>query len=452
MAILQKKSATEEVSAASKASGYSKSDSAEYLVPEFSKLLIITHNHPAHIQGGAEVCAYELYKEFRDKNICEVRFLAGDHPLEKADVNARDQIIRAFDIDSREYILPNTDFSYFTQVRKDASVLTKSFVEFLSEYKPDVVHFHHTLKIGIEAIKIVKRVLPKARIIYTLHDFIPICNREGQMVKTDGSLCNTAGAEACHRCFPDISPQQFKMRELFIKTHFDLVDEFIAPSQFLARRYAAWGLPEESIHVIKNGRIWQKQAGKRQIKQGDKHNRFAFFGNITAYKGVDVLLSAVKILMDCGVHDFSVSIHGSFPITENDFSREIRASIVKLEPQVRFFGSYPNDELSERMEPVDYVIVPSIWWENAPLVISEAFHNSRPVICSNIGGMAEKVKDGVDGLHFRRGDANHLASVMRHAMQESGLWERLSERTGEEFSMTSCVNSHLELYGCRQKA
>ena len=51
------------------------------------------------------------------------------------------------------------------------------------------------------------------------------------------------------------------------------------------------------------------------------------------------------------------------------------------------------------MAEVDWVVVPSIWWENAPLVIQEAFRHRRPVICGDIGGMAEMVRDGVDGLH-----------------------------------------------------
>jgi glycosyltransferase involved in cell wall biosynthesis len=77
------------------------------------------------------------------------------------------------------------------------------------------------------------------------------------------------------------------------------------------------------------------------------------------------------------------------------------------------------------MARIDWVVVPSIWWENSPLVIQEAFLHGRPVICSDIGGMAEKVADDIDGLHFRRGDAEHLATVMQRAVEAPGLWERL---------------------------
>jgi glycosyltransferase involved in cell wall biosynthesis len=77
------------------------------------------------------------------------------------------------------------------------------------------------------------------------------------------------------------------------------------------------------------------------------------------------------------------------------------------------------------MAAVDWVVIPSIWWENSPLVIQEAFHFGRPIICSDIGGMAEKVHDGVDGLHFRAGDSRDLADVISRAASSSTLWGQL---------------------------
>jgi len=58
-------------------------------------------------------------------------------------------------------------------------------------------------------------------------------------------------------------------------------------------------------------------------------------------------------------------------------------------------------------------------------VIAESFQNGRPLICSDIGGMAEKVDDGVNGLHFRVGNPASLAEVMQRAATSTGLWDRL---------------------------
>jgi hypothetical protein len=76
------------------------------------------------------------------------------------------------------------------------------------------------------------------------------------------------------------------------------------------------------------------------------------------------------------------------------------------------------------MADVDWVVVPSIWYENAPLVIQEAFQHGKPVICSDIGGMAEAVTDGVDGLHFRAGSAGALSDTLLRAATTPGLWSR----------------------------
>ena len=71
-------------------------------------------------------------------------------------------------------------------------------------------------------------------------------------------------------------------------------------------------------------------------------------------------------------------------------------------------GSYSVQQLPQRMARVDWCIVPSVWWEIFGLVISEAAMFGRPVICSNVGGMAERVTHEVDGLHFEVADPARL--------------------------------------------
>ncbi len=69
------------------------------------------------------------------------------------------------------------------------------------------------------------------------------------------------------------------------------------------------------------------------------------------------------------------------------------------------------------MSACDYVLVPSLWWENSPVVIQEAYAAKRPVICTGIGGMAEKVTNEVSGLHFRLNDHLDLVSAMERASE-----------------------------------
>jgi glycosyltransferase involved in cell wall biosynthesis len=114
---------------------------------------------------------------------------------------------------------------------------------------------------------------------------------------------------------------------------------------------------------------------------------------------------------------------------------------------VRNNGGYQVDQLESRMARVDWCIVPSIWEEAFGLVVSEAWMFRRPVICSNVGGLAERVADEVNGLHFQMGDPRALASVIRRACTEPDLWERLSAALPEPPSLTAMVSAFRSVYG-----
>jgi glycosyltransferase involved in cell wall biosynthesis len=70
----------------------------------------------------------------------------------------------------------------------------------------------------------------------------------------------------------------------------------------------------------------------------------------------------------------------------------------------------------------------------------------RPVICSNIGGMAERIAHEVNGLHFQVGDPRALAAAIHRACTEPGLWERLSAAAPEPHSREDYVKSYRALY------
>jgi glycosyltransferase involved in cell wall biosynthesis len=98
------------------------------------------------------------------------------------------------------------------------------------------------------------------------------------------------------------------------------------------------------------------------------------------------------------------------------------------------------------MANIDWVIVPSIWWENSPLVIQEGFAFGKPIICSNIGGMAEKVTDRVNGLHFRVNDPVELARVIREAASTPALWDTLRARIPPLYAMKEHVQALASMY------
>src|SRR5439155_9349363 len=95
---------------------------------------------------------------------------------------------------------------------------------------------------------------------------------------------------------------------------------------------------------------------------------------------------------------------------------------------VRARGAIAHDQVPHALASIDVLVVPSIWPENSPLVIQEAFLAGVPVIASRIGGIPEVVRDGRNGLLFRAGDAADLARSLTRLLDEPGLLDTL--RTG----------------------
>ncbi|MDQ3919446.1 MAG: glycosyltransferase family 4 protein [Acidobacteriota bacterium] len=412
------------------------------------KLLYVCHNHPAVMPGGAETYALELYEAMRRSDEFEPMFLARRGPSAGAGVRMGTPLSRVNE-DAGQYFF-YTDpagFDFFYGTARDKSVYTKALREFLLTYRPDVVHLQHTIFFGFDLLRLIKTTLPHTPIVYTLHEYLPICNRSGQMLRTvNNENCMEASPRRCNECFPDIPPQDFFLRKRYIQSQFSLVDLFLAPSRFLVERYVDWGIPREKITFEENGRPVHPRPAV-DVAKGPA-NRFAFFGQITEFKGVDVLLKAMRILGEeeppAAVH---LWLHGAnLQHRAREFQDEIKGLLEDTKRSVTMAGRYQPADLPALMANANWVVVPSIWWENAPLVIQEAFQNGRPVICSGIGGMAEKVTDGVNGLHFRAGDPHSLAQVMRRAATTEGLWESLCRGIPEVHRMEDHVRTLTDIY------
>jgi glycosyltransferase involved in cell wall biosynthesis len=413
------------------------------------KVLYVVHNHPAVMPGGAETYALELYEEMRDSGRYDPLLLARTGPpVSRSGRVHEGTLLEPVGGDPNQYFFHTdiADYDWFLSTSRNKDVYTKFYREFLTAYEPDVVHFQHTLFLGYDILRETRRTLPNAAIVYTLHEYVPICHNNGQMFTTGGERCTGASPRRCHDCFPEIPPQQFFLRERFIKSHLGVVDRFVSPSRFLAGRYAEWGIDPARIMVEENGRRPLATVADTIDPEGAERadrNRIGYFGQFTAFKGADVLMKAMKLL---AVRP-SLRLHGAnIEHQPEEFQALFRSLLDAAGDDVTLVGRYRPEELSALMRAVDWVVVPSIWWENAPLVIQEAFAHGLPVICSDIGGMAEKVTDGVDGLHFRAGDPQSLADTIERAIGTPGLWDRLRAGIGAVHPLARHAATLTDLY------
>jgi glycosyltransferase involved in cell wall biosynthesis len=419
------------------------------------KVLFVCHNHPDLYAGGAETYALQVFDEMRKSEEVEPIFLArvGATPATRFKPHPGTPFGSLRKDDHQCWVFTETsDFDMLHLTLRRKGLFTTYLRDFLLAYRPDVIHIQHTLYLGIDLLRQIKNTLPDIPIVYTLHEYHPICHRDGRMVRTvNEELCDHASPRRCNECFPDIPPAEFFMRKRFIESHFALVDLFLAPSHFLMDRYVEWGIPPARIRFSDYGRPAPRkiQADTRNLR-----NRLGFFGQLNPYKGVISLLKAMKILAEDGQEDGSkgspdvhLRIHGTnLEWQSAAFQEEFHALVKSMSSNVTVMGRYDGMELPELMAQVDWVVVPSIWPENSPLVIQEAFQHGRPVICTGIGALKEKVTHGVNGLHFRRADPRSLAGTIRRAVGSPDLWQRLHAGIPPVRSIEEDVGSLIETY------
>lgn len=407
------------------------------------RVLVASHSHPKINNGGAEIAAFRLFTEISACAHVEAWFLGCDNQPGAG----RDGVAITQPFTDREYVYsPGGQFDWFRLANPDPR-LPDELEALLLELRPDVVHLHHYVNFGVETLLAIRRTLPRAKIVVTLHEYLAICNHFGQMVKRgDFALCDRAGLADCHRCFPLVDPSDFFIRERYIKLFFGYVDSFLAPSRFLADRYAAWGIDAARLTVIEN--MVAPAAPVADVATKGRHAplRIGFFGQISKLKGIQVLLDCAKILAEQPKTRISFELYGDHKNQPKIFQDEFLAQLATLGVNVNYRGAYRQEQVDQLMRGVDAVLVPSIWWENSPVVIQEALRNGRPVICSDIGGMAEKVRDGLDGFHFAAGSALELSYLLTQLHDDRTLLTRVRGTIRAPAPMADTLARHLALY------
>jgi glycosyltransferase involved in cell wall biosynthesis len=375
-------------------------------------ICILAHSHPDFSKGGGEMAAHRQFLALRAAGrravfvgACETGTqYAAQRPIETVMAHAEDDYVFSFAGMAED------------RLGWDDPWQRRLLVEFLAGLGSDVYHLHHYWRIGVDLIHDLMVARPDATFVMTLHEMLAICLHHGQMVKTRSrELCRRESPLSCLACFPDQTLERFAFRKATLLSVLRRFDHLVYPSAFLRDRYEAWGLAGRPGSIIENFLGDALMAEPRRA--GDPHRmapRFGFFGQPTPYKGLDVLLRAMPL-----------ALRENPAITLTIFGAD-REDVLRLfpmlEPQIEaaganlsFAGRYDALDAVALMRSVGWVVVPSVWWENSPVVIQEARRAGTPLIVAGIGGMAEKAEAGVDGLHFDRGSPVDLARAMLEA-------------------------------------
>jgi glycosyltransferase involved in cell wall biosynthesis len=417
------------------------------------RILVVSYMHPSVAPGGAQQVAYETFMAARERGH-EAFFIAaleGDHEAEYGKPGA--PIVPAPGLEREYFFFPqNYDFVHMS-VGDWRSI--KFFRELVERLSPDLIHFHHYHRIGVEAIRAARLAAPKATICLTFHEMLAICMSDGQMIRRRSrDLCYASTQIDCHQCFPEFRPEFFELRALRLQAMLSECDAFLFPSEFLSRLYMSWGMPAEKCFVLPNGQMQLSKPGSA-VTHSPAVNRFGYFGQFIDNKGIDVILEALLSLVrndevpESGI-EFVINGGNRHYATESYLARvdEMIATLRdegKGKIRIRETGRYVREELADRMSAVDWVVAPSIWWEVFGLVVSEAWMFGRPVIVSDIAGLGERVKNGVNGYTFPARNALALAEIIKSLAGNVKEWRRANAAIRPDWDHLAMFDRLLEI-------
>lgn len=283
----------------------------------------------------------------------------------------------------------------------------------------DIYHCAHPLRLAAS----IKAAKDKGlKVVFMLTDYFMMCPM-GIMLRTDNTLCNGPdnGRNCLKYCFTNVSKERMERRITDSNNLISCCDQLLSPSQFLIAAFDFTGfIPSERFILSRHGFDYSK--GRNfLIKKAGNFITFGYIGTVQYHKGVHVMIEGFKKVKNPNIR---LQVWGG-SFHELEYRKKVE-SIAKQDYRIEFKGRYNFNDIEKILEQIDVIIVPSIWYENAPLTISTSLAYGIPVIASDIGGMKEAIMNGKNGMIFKVGDADDLADKIRTLAENKELIEKIS--------------------------
>ena len=422
------------------------------------RILLVSHGFPPANLGGTEIYTRDLAVAFREEVGDEVVVLTRE-----ADASRPEYELRSGEVAGIPVRWVNNTFARcrsFAETYRNPAIREVG-ARVLDEVSPDVCHIQHLTCLSTELVdELARRGIPT---VMTLNDYWLLCHR-GQLLNLRLQRCDgpdagcgpciaehaghgrvgftaAAALRAVDRGLPaflagplrslavraasrlvqcDLAEGESESRRAHMLELTGKVSRLLAPSNTLREHFLAFGVEPERIVRVQQG--LDHAPFSSVAPAGSAAPRFGFLGSMMESKGAHVLLEAFS-----GLREGSASLHifGGFADYHGDDSFRHRVASWLDQPGVVVHGPVPHERVAEAFSAFDVLVVPSIWLENAPFVIREAFVAGRPVVTSDIGGMAELVEHEVCGLRCAPGDVAALGETLQRFVDEPDLLIRL---------------------------
>ncbi len=440
------------------------------------KVVYVLHQFlPRHVTG-TETYTYGLAKAIQGKGH-EVAVLCYEHSLFEG-VPLMGMITDEVDgipvhrLCFHPHLAPNhTYYEYYNPI------IGEWARRFFEEQKPDVAHFTHVAHLTSAVIEAAWEA--RSALALTLTDFWFLCPRI-QLMREDGEVCpGPDTATDCLACFWPDFPAFYRgfadllsplceapfsgaflkkavlaynrnplyaalvaalHRKPFLQEMLERVGAVIAPSRFLFDMHQAHCMGAGKLKHLPFGLDVSRIQGVR--KKPSSSLRVAFIGTLAPHKGCYILIEAFRQLRSRRIQ---LAIYGSteqFP----DYAAKLKERAARDE-RIRFMGTFPPDEIGNVFSDIDVLVVPSLWYENTPLIAYSAFAAETPIIASNMGGLREVVEPEVNGMLFEKGNVQGLRHCLERILEEPDLLNALKSGITPVKTMEEHAEEILAEYG-----
>ncbi len=419
------------------------------------RVLHAIHDFLPRHRAGSEIYAFELARRLAARHHVSVLCAESDPARAHGTVTWR-----AHEGLPVVELVNNWAFATFEETYR-SPLVNDRLRHVLAAIRPEVVHVHNLLNLSMDLPALARA--QGAAVVATLHDYTLVCPSGGQRVHaSEAHVCTEIDTARCARCFaespfhapmavarlarpaglalagalarraraaaprlagamhdlarrapgPPLAAADMDRRLAYAARVFEQVDLFVAPSEALGREYARLGVAPGKIRVSDYG--LPPLAAVRRAP-GDGRLRVGFVGTLVWHKGAHVLIDAVRELP---ADRIDVRLHGD-PTAFPSYAGRLRAAAAGL--PVRFMGPFEPARAAEAYGGLDVLVVPSLWPENSPLVIHEAYMAGVPVVGARQGGIPELVTDGVNGLLYDAFSPPALAAALASLVNDPGL-------------------------------
>lgn len=305
----------------------------------------------------------------------------------------------------------------------------RAVASILEAERPDAVHTHNLKGLGLSVPRAIRKL--GIRHAHTLHD-VQLVAPSGLIIK--GKEEGFGVTDPVSRMFASSARRAFGSPDLVI-----------SPSKFLLEFYRARGFfPRSKAVFLPNPAPRVLPAPHAPSVE----TRFLYLGQIETHKGILLLIEAFRRLAK-DRPKIRLDVVGAGAADEA--ARRAAGGDVRI----AFFGKKSPAQFTEMFSRAEYAVVPSLCYENAPTVIVESFAYGVPVIAADIGGAAELVRGGENGMAFEAGNVAALVAAMRRACDEKGAWparSRAARRSAELLTEDRHAERLVSLYAERDPA